>query len=308
MADDRRRVALVELGSNAVRLILARIRPGERFDVMREERRQTRLGAGRPGTLPRRVVEETIATVRSFLAEVRNGEATPPRVLAVATSAVRDAVNREQLLGPLRRSDGVDVRVLSGREEARLGAIAVRRTLPFQTGVIADLGGGSLQITRLRAGEIVSVASLPLGAVRLTRRFLVHDPPPPGELRELRREIRGRLLGALPPARSGEELVGLGGTARTLARLHLRAERRSRKSRHGLRLWQSDVIAVRERLEPLDVGERRRFPGLKTERADIILAGIIVIEELMTFGGYLRLVIGTCGVRDGLLFRETFDA
>jgi exopolyphosphatase / guanosine-5'-triphosphate,3'-diphosphate pyrophosphatase len=304
---ESRRVALVELGSNAVRLILARIRPGERFDVLREERRQTRLGAGRPGTLPRRAVEETIAAVRHFLAEARDGEEARPRVLAVATSAVRDAVNREQLLGPLRRQDGIDVRVLGGREEARLGVIAVRRSLPFRTGVIADLGGGSLQITRLRAGEIVSVASLPLGAVRLTRRFLLHDPPPPGELRELRREIRGRLLDALPPAQSGEELVGMGGTVRTLARLHLRAERRRRKSRHGLRLWQSEVIAVREHLEPLDVRERHRVPGLKAERADVILAGIIVIEELMTFGGYLRLVVATCGVRDGLLFRETFD-
>jgi exopolyphosphatase/guanosine-5'-triphosphate,3'-diphosphate pyrophosphatase len=303
----RRRIALVELGSNAVRLILARIRPRDRFDVLREERVQTRLGAGRPGTLPRRAVEETVDVVRRFLAEVRNGEEARPRVLAVATSAVRDAVNREQLLGPLRRTDGVEVRVLSGREEARLGAIAVRRTLPFRTGVIADLGGGSLQITRLRAGGIVSVASLPLGALRLTRRFLLHDPPPPRELRELRREIRGRLLSTLPPATSGEELVGLGGTVRTLARLHLRGERRSRKSRHGLRLWQSEVIAVRERLEPLAARERRRFPGLKAERADIILAGIIVIEELMTFGGYLRLVVGTCGVRDGLLYRETFD-
>ena len=159
MAARRRRVALVELGSNAVRLILARIRPRDRFDVLREERVQTRLGAGRPGTLPRRAVEETVDAVRRFLAEVRDGEEARPRVLAVATSAVRDAVNREQLLGPLRRTDGVDVRVLSGREEARLGAIAVRRTLPFRTGVIADLGGGSLQITRLRAASRGSSSS-----------------------------------------------------------------------------------------------------------------------------------------------------
>jgi exopolyphosphatase/guanosine-5'-triphosphate,3'-diphosphate pyrophosphatase len=299
-------VALVELGSNAVRLILARVQPGERFRVLREERVQTRLGSGRPGTLPRRAVEATVAAVRRFLGAVGDHGARP-RVMAVATSAVREAVNREQLLEPLRRTEGIRVRVLSGPEEARLGAIAVRRTLPFQHGVIADLGGGSLQITRLRAGGIVSTASLPLGSVRLTRRFLLHDPPPPMELRALRGELRDELVGALPPAGPGEELVGLGGTVRALARFHLHTRGEAERSRHGLRLWQSDVVAIREWLEPLTVAERQRLRGLKAERADIILAGAVVIEELMTFGGYRTLIVGTCGVRDGLLFRETFD-
>jgi exopolyphosphatase/guanosine-5'-triphosphate,3'-diphosphate pyrophosphatase len=300
-------VALVELGSNAVRLILARIHQGERFQVLREERIQTRLGSGRPGTLPRRAVEETVAAVHRFLGGVRNEHGGRLRVVGVATSAVRDAVNREQLLEPLRRGDGLRIRVLSGPEEARLGAIAVRRTLPFREGAIADLGGGSLQITRLRGGAIVSMASLPLGAVRLTRRFLLHDPPLPRELRALRAELRDHLVGALPPAARGEELVGLGGTVRALARLHLHEHGPAGRSRHGLRLRPSDVVAIRERLEPLVLAERRRLPSLKAERADIILAGAVVIEELLTFGGYLMLVVGTCGVRDGLLYRETFD-
>jgi exopolyphosphatase / guanosine-5'-triphosphate,3'-diphosphate pyrophosphatase len=88
--------------------------------------------------------------------------------------------------------------------------------------------------------------------------------------------------------------------------VHLGAERRSRRERHGLRLRQSDVTAVRERLEPLSVRKRRKIRGLKPERVDVILAGAIVIEEAMLLGGYLRLVVCTRGVRDGLLLRETF--
>jgi exopolyphosphatase/guanosine-5'-triphosphate,3'-diphosphate pyrophosphatase len=298
-------VALLDLGSNAARFLLARISVGVGFRVLREERVQTRLGGGLPGTLPRQAVDRTVRAVHRFLSDVRNGQS--PRVVAVATSAVRDADNRQRLLGPLRRREGIEVRVLSGREEARLGALAALRSLPIRDGVVADLGGGSLQLTRLRGREIASIASLPLGAVRLTRRFLRHDPPPLRELRALRAEVRGRVLGALPPARRDEELIGLGGTIRALARMHLAALGGKRRSRHGLRLQQSDVTAIRERLEPLSLRERRRLRSLKAERADIILGGTIVIEELMMFGGYRTLTVCTRGVRDGLLLREAFD-
>jgi exopolyphosphatase/guanosine-5'-triphosphate,3'-diphosphate pyrophosphatase len=152
---------------------------------------------------------------------------------------------------------------------------------------------------------VVSTASLPLGAVRVTRGFLKHDPPTPRELRDLRTQIRERLRSALPPADRGEILVGLGGTVRTLASIHLRANPGERKHRHGLVLQQSDVTAIRERLEALSSRRRRRIRGLKAERADIILAGAMVIEDVMVSGGYLHLVVCTRGVRDGVLLRET---
>ena len=142
--------------------------------------------------------------------------------------------------------------------------------------------------------------------MRTTRRFLRHDPPTPRELRALRTEIRARAR-ALPPAGRGEVMVGLGGTVRALAGIHLRAHRGERKHRHGLRLHQSDVTAIRERLEGSPGEGRRKIRGLKAERADIILAGAIVIEEVMVFGGYLRLVVCTRGVGDGILLRETFS-
>jgi exopolyphosphatase/guanosine-5'-triphosphate,3'-diphosphate pyrophosphatase len=297
-------VAVLDLGSNAARFLLARVKPGVGFRVLKKERVQTRLGWGPAGTLPRGAVTATLDAVHDFLHRVRNGR--DPRVLAVATAAVRDAGNRDTLLGPLRRHEGVRVRILSGPEEARLAALAAIHSLPVSEGLVADLGGGSLQLTRLREGRIGATACVPLGAVRTTRRFLRHDPPTPRELRALRREVHERLLGALPLAHRGDDLVGLGGTVRELASIHLRAHPGAR-FRHGLHLRQSDVTAIRERLEALPVKKRRRIPGLKSERADIILAGAIVIEELITLGGYLTLTICTHGVRDGLLLRETFD-
>lgn len=296
-------VAIVDLGSAAVRFLLAQIRPTSGYRILAQERVPTRLGAGAPGTLSRVAIDRTLRAVHRFFARY-SPQDQGPRIVAIATSAVRDARNRERLLDPLRRDEGIEVQVLSGRDEARFGVVAALESLSFTRGVVADLGGSSLQLSRVRRGRVISTASLPLGAVRTTRRFLKHDPPTPRELRALRAEIRGQLAAALPLAERGEELVGLGGTVRTLASIHLRANPGERKHRHGLVLQQSAVTAVRERLEALSSRGRRKIRGLKAERADIILAGAMVIEDMMVSGGYLSLVVCTRGVRDGVLLHE----
>ncbi len=298
-------VAVVDLGSSAVRILLAQVTPAARYRVVAEERVPTRLGGGTPGTLPRVAIERTLRAVRRFFRR-HGSRGRGPRIVAVATSAVRDARNRERLLGPLRYREGIEVHVLSARDEARLGVEAALDSLPLRRGVVADLGGSSLQLSRVRGRRFAGTASVPLGAVRSTRRFLRHDPPRPRELRALREAVRAELRTALPPAERGEVVVGLGGTVRTLASIHLKSHPGERKHRHGLRLRQADVTAIRERLEGASLRERRRIRGLKSERADIILAGAVVMEEVLVFGGYAGLVVCTRGVRDGLLLRETF--
>jgi len=299
-------VAVVDLGSTAVRLLLARITPGVGYRVLAEDRVPTRLGGGAPGTLSRKAIDRTLRAVHRFLARC-SPDGRGPRIVAVATSAVRDARNRELLLHPLRRLEGVTVQVLSARDEARLGVNAALESLPVRNAVVADLGGSSLQLSRVRHRKVVGTASVPLGAVRTTRQFLRHDPPRTRELQALREEIRAQLRAALPPAARDEVVVGLGGTVRTLASIHMKSHPGERRHRHGLRLQQSDVTAIRERLESLSLRRRRRVRGLRAERADIILAGAVVIEEVLVFGGYHALVVCTRGVRDGLLLRETFN-
>ena len=297
-------VAVVDLGSTAVRLVLAHVTPDTGYRVLVEERVPTRLGGGASGTLSREAIDETLRAVHRFFARYSpNGRG--PRIVAVATSAVRDAENRERLLDPLRRDEGIDVQVLSARDEARLGVDAALESLSFNNGLVVDLGGASLQLSRVRHRKVVSMASLSLGAVRTTRRFVRSDPPRPRELRALRREIRTQLMIGLPPAARGEIVVGLGGTVRALAGIHLRSHS-DRTRRHGLLLHQSDVTTIRERLEGLSRRKRRRIRNLKAERVDIILAGAIVIEEVMVFGGYLTLAVCTRGIRDAILQRETF--
>src|SRR5207247_396604 len=135
-------IAIVDIGSTAVRFLLARVTPGASYRVLVEERVPTRLGGGAPGTLPREAIEETLKAVHRFFSKY-SPTAWGPRVVAVATSAVRGARNPEQLLGPLRRKEGIDVQVLSARDEAKLGVDAALDSLPFKDGVVADLGRAS---------------------------------------------------------------------------------------------------------------------------------------------------------------------
>ena len=299
------RVAIVDLGSNAARFVLARVRRGVEFRVLREERVQTRLAGGGPGALPRAAVRETLTALRQFLSDV--GEGMPPRVLAVASAAVRDAANGGAFVDAVRRQTGVELRVLTGEEEARLGAIAALWSLRVERGVIFDLGGGSLQLSTVRDAAARPLASVPMGAVLTTLRFLRHDPPWPAELDALRRQVRAALRAPLADTARDGQLLGIGGTARTLARMALRARAAGREGwAHRVRVRRAEVSMLLERLARLPVRDRPRVPGLKAERADTIVGGLVVIEELMALGGWDALAIAPHGVRHGLLIRETF--
>ena len=197
--------------------------------------------------------------------------------------------------------------MLSGQEEALLGARAVASTMALQAGVVVDLGGGSLQITTVRGGEAHAAVSLPLGAVRVTARFLRHDPPTAGEVSALRREVRDLAGGLIPPASEGGLLVGLGGTVRALARIH-RAGAGGVQRIHAMCLGREAVATIAGRLASLPRRRRRTVEGLRAERVDIIVAGALIVEELMAIGGYDRLVVCAHGVRHGVLADETFGS
>lgn len=301
-------LTLIDIGSNAVRCLLVELTPGNGFTVLRQERAQTRLGSGCIGALPETAVNDTVEVISSFLQEVRQESQVKEslRTVAIATAAVRDATNRNDFLRKLKRETGVSVRVLSGEDEARLGALAALERLAFRDGVVVDLGGGSLQVSFIRAGRVHRVASVPLGAVRTTERFFKNDPPTKREVLALREEVQNQVRTILPAAREGQTMVGIGGTVRTLASMQIAAHSGSRPSRQGFHLWRSDITRLREQLEVFPIQGRRRIPGLKAERADIILAGTIVLEEIMALGSYGMLVVCKDGVRHGLLLHEVY--
>jgi exopolyphosphatase / guanosine-5'-triphosphate,3'-diphosphate pyrophosphatase len=286
-------VALIDLGSNAARFVLARLERHGGFTIVEQNRVQTRLGSGRDGFLCPRAVDQTVEATGRFLQRVRSS--VDPRVLAIATAAVRDAQNRDLLVARLNRIRGVELRILSAEQEAELGVEAVmrERALPGDR-VIADLGGGSLQVSFVRSGTPLWVRSLPLGVARMTRRFLLQDPPAPDELAALRREAAAAIGEALPEASHAAGLIVLGGSARALLR----------HCNRGLGVERQQLERERARLERLSLEARRTIASLDPQRADIIIAGAIVLEELMHRVGCRTLTASAASVRDALLWRE----
>jgi exopolyphosphatase/guanosine-5'-triphosphate,3'-diphosphate pyrophosphatase len=293
-------LALLDFGSNAVRFMLARLQPAG-FRVLAEARVRTRLATGSRGELSEPALEQSLRAAARFLRRV---QAKEPRILAVATASVRDAPNAAGLISRLRELGAGELRVLSGLEEARLGAEAALRVLPLRHGAVIDLGGGSLQWTSVRDRRLGHALSLPLGAARMTREFIRHDPPRASELLRLREAARAQLQLALPDPRPRGRLIVLGGTARALARRKLRVGPDRPKRRHAATLTLAELVRLRVRLTPLSIGERTQLRGMRPERADIVVAGALVLEQLMVQSGYEELTICDASVREGVLWRE----
>lgn len=280
------RVAAVDLGTNSTRLLIADVAEGELREVVRRLR-ITGLGQGLAER--KRLLPLPIARVRNCLADYRREleELGAERVLAIGTSAIRDAENGEAFLGEIEWSYGFTTRLLSGEDEARLmlRGVGSGRSLPPDT-LLVDVGGGS---TELACDGFR--ASLDMGCVRLTERFLCSDPPTPVELRRCAEAARTLLREHVPPGlrRDGRAAVGVAGTVTTLAALDLGLERYDPERIHGHRIALGSVEAQLERLASLPLADRCAVPGLEPERAPVIVAGVAIVREVMEHFGLSEL-------------------
>jgi exopolyphosphatase/guanosine-5'-triphosphate,3'-diphosphate pyrophosphatase len=263
------RVGVIDLGTNSTRLLVADVDDGRVNEVARRTI-ITRLGEGvdeRQKLLPL-----PISRVRNALSEYRRelDELDPERVLAIGTSAVRDAENGEAFLGEIEWSYGFATRLLSGKEEAELTrrGVADGRELGDEV-LVLDVGGGSTELTT--AHQLISVD---IGSVRLTERYLHGDPPTREELDAAARAVREALPDLQP-----REAVGVAGTITTLATLELGGYDPERV--HGHRLSRESVAAQLERLAALPLAQRRELPGLEPERAPVIVGGAVIVRELL---------------------------
>jgi exopolyphosphatase / guanosine-5'-triphosphate,3'-diphosphate pyrophosphatase len=263
------RVAVVDLGTNSTRLLVADVDDGRVEEVFRRTE-ITRLGEGVDER--RKLLPLPIARVRNVLADYRREleGLGAERTLAVGTSAIRDAENGEAFLGEVEWSYGFKTRLLSGEEEGELTRRGVAGGRKLEPGtLVLDVGGGS---TELIADG--SRTSIDLGSVRLTERFLRSDPPTREELEEAAGAVREALPDIAPT-----QAIGVAGTVTTLAALELGEYDPNRV--HGYRISRGAVDAQLERLASLPLAERRELPGLEPERAPVIVAGAVIVREVL---------------------------
>ncbi len=298
------RIAAIDVGSNSVRQILADVWPDGRIQIADEMKAAPRLGSGltERGALDDGAIARALDTLRRMTMLARQQHAS--RIEVVATSAVREASNGDAFVAEVKRATGLRMRVLSGEEEARL---AFRSALAhFELGagraVVMDIGGGSLELALSSDGVVEHLASLPLGALRLSERFLSGRDAHKG-LAKLRRHARELIRPHLPVREwRGARLIASGGTFTNLAGMYLaRQGMTTARSVHGTAIPHVDVERILEMLAGLTPAERRGVPGLNTGRADIIVAGIAVGMEVMARIEARTLQVSAYGIREGLL-------
>jgi exopolyphosphatase/guanosine-5'-triphosphate,3'-diphosphate pyrophosphatase len=302
------RSAFIDIGTNTILCLIAELRDGERFRVLDDLAEITRLGQGVGETFnispegeerSREVLERYLNQCRDLGVE---------EIYAVGTSALRDAVNSNEVRERFKHRLGLDIRVLSGEEEAAYSFLAVQRGLSLsgQELLVVDIGGGSTEFIWGDDGGIQRAASVDLGSVRLTERFLRSDPVKAEEC-ALVVEAINRELTALRQAsahRSAAKMIGIAGTFTTLAAVEKRLRRYSHSDVHGSHLNLSEVQRQRKLFQRKSIHERKTIPGLEPKRADVILAGAILIERIMTEFKTDQVIVSDQGVRYGLLYER----
>ncbi|HUN78209.1 MAG TPA: Ppx/GppA phosphatase family protein [Solirubrobacteraceae bacterium] len=300
------RLAVVDLGSNSFRLVVFSSAPGwwQRTDEIHQPVRIGEgMGAtGRLGELPMARALAALDVFSHFCTAAGLGD---DAIDAVATSAIRDAENREQFLERARATTRLPIRVLSREQEARYAQLAAVNSTTLADGCVLDLGGGSMQLIAVsgrRAGEL---RSWPLGAVRMTERFL----PGPGpakrrQLEELREHVAQELEGAPWLRSAGRRLVGIGGAVRNLAVAVQRAAGMPSNGVQGTVIERGRLEEIVQRLAALPAARRSEVPGVKPLRADLILAGAVVLAGAMDAGGFAELEVTEAGLREGIFFER----
>lgn len=302
------RLGVLDVGSNTVHLLVVDAHPGARPLPAHSHKADLRLAQllDTSGAIDREGVDKLIETVQAALeaAEDKGVEA----LLPFATSAVREASNADDVLARVQAETGVELQVLTGAEEARLTFLAVRRWFGWSAGklLVLDIGGGSLEIAYGIDEEPDAVASLPLGAGRLTAGWLPNDPADPADIRALRRHVRAQIartvgefsrFGApdhvVATSKTFRQLARIAGAARSADGLYVQRELK----RRSLQDWVP-------RLAAMTTDERGELPGVSEGRAGQLLAGALVAEGAMDLFGVETLEICPWALREGVILRR----
>jgi exopolyphosphatase/guanosine-5'-triphosphate,3'-diphosphate pyrophosphatase len=301
------RLAAIDIGTNSIRSIVVQTDASGKYKILDDEKVMVRLGEGlnQTGRISPAAWERALEAL-SRQKKIIDGFQVRS-IEAVATSAMRKAVNGPDLVQAIREQVGLEVEVISGEAEAELAALSAFHNFDLDgvRHLIFDIGGGSLELITALGTHIEEIMSLELGAVFLTETFLKSDPVTDQEHQKLRKHIRKTLKSAFSTAdRSALQcLVGSGGTITSIAAMIMANRRERYDSSHGYELLRSEVVHLLAMLLRKTDKERRATPGLNPERSDIIVAGVTAVDEVMDFFDVNLLRVNERGIREGLILR-----
>jgi exopolyphosphatase / guanosine-5'-triphosphate,3'-diphosphate pyrophosphatase len=299
------RLAGVDIGTLTCRLLIADLSTAGHLVEVRSERRILRLGEGVDRTKQLSVV--AMDRVSQCLKDWRwiIDASHVDAVAVVATSAVRDAENRDEFLDRIKREAGFEVEVISGKEEARRTMLGIRSGLPVGVtdGMALDIGGGSTEFILDRPGQNPVVRSIDIGVVRLCERFLRHDPPTDEEVEQAREWVAKETNAAIAEMGSYQTLtfVGTAGTITSLAAMAQKLPAYEPARIHNYQLQLSTIQEIEQTLLSRKKADRSGLPGLEKGREEVIAAGAIIIRTVMKTMGMSTVLVSDLGLREGVL-------
>ncbi len=304
------RLAAIDVGTNSIRLMVTEARGDGGYRVLDDEKAVTRLGKGlaETGEIAPDSVAAAVEAVARMVRIAEGHGAT--HIRAVATSAVREAENGDDVVRAVRDATGVELEVISASEEARMSyrSVAHAFDLSKMNAAIVDIGGGSTEVVLSAAGVIDRMHLFPLGAVRLTERFNAGGRVDGATLKAMRTEVRSRLREAAGRHDIAPQLLfGTGGTFTALARVSLLLGSDEEASDllpfnvRGHEMHHAEIRHLLDALREMSVGERSKVPGLTRDRAEVIVAGVVILDCVMEWLGVNTVRVHDGGIRDGLM-------
>jgi exopolyphosphatase/guanosine-5'-triphosphate,3'-diphosphate pyrophosphatase len=298
-------LAGIDIGTLTCRLLIGRVSADGRLAEMQSDRRILRLGEGvdRDRLLRPAAMARVIETLRDWR-DVINRHHVDAQI-AVATSAVRNARNREEFLGRVKQEVGFEVEIISGEEEARRTLLGIRSGLPAGVTAILglDIGGGSTEFMLDRPGRTPLIRSIEIGVVRLTERLLTGDPPSADQVQSARKLIQKEteqirtLLGEL----HGATFVGTAGSITTLAAMAQKLTTYEPVRIHNYTLGLDAIRGLEREILSRTKAQRREMPGLEAGREDVVVAGTLILRGVMETLGFTEGLVSDVGLREGVL-------
>jgi len=297
------KLGVIDLGSNSVRLMIMQTYANGSFKLIDEIKEGVRLSEGmiKDGLLQPRAIKRTIETIGLFTKLCSTNGID--KIIAVASAAVREAVNQKEFLAQLSQETGIKFRVLSGEEEAYYVYQGVVNSLEIKDGIIVDIGGGSTEIVKIKDRNLVESVSVPFGTVNLTEKFLGTNKNNGSQLEKMESFLQ-EILHEMPWLRKEKNpsLIGVGGTMRNLAKIDRRRKKYPLEIIHNYRLSTQDLHNIYQEIKVTNSEQRKKIAGLSKDRTDIIMAGFAMIEAISQFTKAKTLIISGNGLREGIFY------
>jgi exopolyphosphatase / guanosine-5'-triphosphate,3'-diphosphate pyrophosphatase len=297
-------IAVFDIGTNSIHMLVAQIQPDLSFRILDREKDTTRLGDGsfKKGRLKKSAIRRGLDVITEFHKTAKRLKVQ--RTIGVATSAVRDASNGREFIREVFRRTGARIRIVSGSEEGRLIERAARSNMDVKgkKTLVIDIGGGSMELIIGDGRKHHYLKSFPLGVARLTDQFLTKDPPSAKQLKKLEKHIEKTLGPEAKKVRRWKvsKVIGTAGTMINLGSMVYEEEYSKRlKLVHHFVMGKKRLEKVHEKISELSLRKRLNFPGLDSKRADIILAGSVLVLTLMRLLGIGSITISKQGIREG---------